>query len=145
MKTPIESLLNLKRWKEDEAKNQFAILLRELATEEKRLLHLEGQYKSFSKKLENTADELINIDEIRKTNEYLEHLLIRIQRQKEAIAAKETEVEDARKVLADASRDRKIFERLDEKQKDAAEKEFKRREQIGTDEHAITGHQRKKA
>ncbi|WP_333652372.1 flagellar export protein FliJ [Dissulfurispira sp.] len=144
MRTPLESLLNLKIWKEDEAKNRFAVLLKELATEERRLYELEDRYSSTGKKLECT-DELVNIDEIKRLNEYLEHLLIRIHRQKGIILEKERQVEDARKVLVEASKEKKIFEKLDERHKSALKKEYKRKEQIGTDEHAVTGHHRKKS
>lgn len=144
MRTPLESLLNIKRWKEDEAKNRFAILLKELSVEEKRLHDLEEQYNSTSKKLDRNTDELVNIDEIRKLNEYLEHLLIRIHQQKKVIADKEKQVEEARRSLVEASKEKKIFEKLDEKQKSAFKKESKRKEQVGTDEHAVTGHHRKR-
>jgi flagellar FliJ protein len=142
----LESLLNLKIWKEDEAKNRFAILLKELAMEERRLRELEDRYSSTGKKMaqktENT-DEMVNIDEIKRLNEYMEHLLIRIHRQKGIVAEKEKQVEDARKALVEASKEKKIFEKLDERHKSALKKEHKRKEQIGTDEHAVTGHQRK--
>ncbi|MFZ5998187.1 MAG: flagellar export protein FliJ [Nitrospirota bacterium] len=144
MRSPVESLLNLKRWKEDEAKNRFALLLRELATEEAKLHKLEEQYQSLSTRF-GGADELINIDEIKRLNEHLEHLLSTIQRQKSILADKEREVEAARRHLADASKDKKIFERLDEKQKHLMEKELRRKEQIGTDEHAVNGHNRHRA
>lgn len=143
----LESLLNLKIWKEDEAKNRFAVLLKELATEERRLCELEDRYSSTGKELAiktEDTDELVNIDEIKRLNEYLEHLLIRIHRQKKVIAEKERQVEDARKALVEASKEKKIFEKLDERHKFALKKEHKRKEQIGIDEHAVTGHHRKK-
>jgi flagellar FliJ protein len=147
MRTPLESLLNIKIWKEDEAKNRFAVLLKELAAEEMRLHELEDHYsstgKEIAKKMENT-DELVNIDEIKRLNEYLEHLLIRIHQQKRIITEKERQVEDARKALVEASKEKKIFEKLDERHKSALKKEHKRKEQIGTDEHAAAGHQRKR-
>ncbi len=144
MRTPLKSLLNLKRWKEDEAKNRFAILLKELAAEEKRLYDLEDKYNLTGKKLECSTDELVNIEEIKKLSEYLEHLLIKIQHQKKVISEKEKQVENARKHLVEASKEKKIFEKLDEKQKSASKKESKRKEQIRTDEHAATGHHRKR-
>lgn len=144
MRTPLESLLNIKQWKEDEAKNRFAVLLKELAVEEKRLYDLEEQYNSISKKLECNTDDLVNIDEIRKLNEYLEHLLIRIHQQKKVIADKENQVEESRRDLVEASKEKKIFEKLDERHKTALKKEQNKKEQIRTDEHAVTGHHRKK-
>ncbi len=143
MSAAIKSLLNLKKWKEDEAKNRFALLLKELDIEEKHLLNLEEKFDSLGEKYECNADELINIDEIKKLNEYLEHVIGKIEHQKKKIIEKERQVEIARKVFLDATKDRKIFERLDEKQKAVMDKEQMRKEQIVTDEHAATGHRRK--
>jgi len=139
----LESLLNIKRWKEDEAKNLFAIRLKNLTVEEKCLRDLEEQYDSISKRLGFDIDELINIEEIKKLGEYLELLLIKIHHQEKVIVEKERELEDARRLLSDASKEKKTFERLDEKHKTAIDKEFRRKEQIRTDEHAGTGHYRK--
>ncbi len=142
MSAAIQSLLNLKKWKEDEAKNRFALLLRELDTEEKRLLRLEDKFDSIRKRYECTTDELINIGEIKKLNEYLEHVIAKIEHQKKTITEKEKQVETARNVFVAATKDRKIFERLDEKQRAVLEKEQRRKEQIGTDEHAVTRYKR---
>lgn len=141
MRTPLQSLLNLKKWKEDEAKNIFAVLIKELEAEEKELALLEEQFQSLGRRFECT-DELISIDEIKKLNEFLDHLCIRIRRQQQVVEGKERQVEEARVALVEASKDKKVFERLDEKQKKQSAKESKRKEQIGTDEHAVTGHNR---
>jgi flagellar FliJ protein len=139
----IESLLNLKRWNEDEAKQRFAFMLGELVEEEKRLLGLEEHYKETEKKFESATNELIDISEIKKLNEYLEHVWVRIQHQKVVIASKEMQVEEARKALQEASKEKKTFEKLDEKQKSQRRKEISRKEQIGTDDHAGMRHGRR--
>ena len=144
MKTPIESLLNIKLWQEDEAKNFFAVTLKELAVEEKQLLNFEHQYNTTSKKLECGPDEAVNVSEFLKLNEYLEQLLVRIHRQIKVIAEKERLVELARKALIEATKEKKVFEKLDEKHKNLIKADSRRKEQIGTDEHAVTGHNRKK-
>jgi flagellar export protein FliJ len=138
----IESLLNIKRWSEDEAKHKFALVLKELDAEEKRLLGLEEQYRHAGRKFESVSNELIDIAEIKRLNHYLEYVLARIRRQKEVIHLKETQVETARKALQEASKEKKTFEKLDEKQKSALLKEIKRKEQIGTDEHAGMRHKK---
>ncbi len=140
----IESLLNLKRWSEDEAKQKFALVLKELDVEEKRLLVLEEQYKHAGRKFESASNQLIDIAEIKRLNYYLEHVLAEIQRQEEVIELKEIQVETARKALQEASKEKKTFEKLDEKQKSGLRKEFKKKEQIGTDEHAGIRHARSK-
>ncbi len=139
----IESLLNLKRWKEDQAKQQFALMLRELALEEKRLAGLEEQYEETGRKFESSANELIEISEIRKLNRFLERLLDKIRLQKEAIVLKERQVEESRKLLQEASKEKKTFEKLDEKQRNLLDREIKRKEQIRTDDNAVVRHARK--
>ncbi|MBF0558951.1 MAG: flagellar export protein FliJ [Nitrospirae bacterium] len=139
----IESLLNLKRWSEDEAKNLFALRLKELAVEEKRLADMEEQYRDIDCRFEAASSELIDVDEIKKLNEYLGHLLVRIRRQREVIILKETLVEEARKMLQEASKEKKTFEKLDEKQKRHLREAAMKKEQIGTDEHAGVRHARK--
>lgn len=140
----IESLLNLKRWSEDEAKQRFSLVLKELDVEEKRLLGLEEQYMQAGRKFESASNELIDIAEIRRLNYYLENVLAKIRRQRKVIELKEIQVETARKALQEASKEKKTFEKLDEKQKSALRKEVKRKEQIGTDEHAGIRHARGK-
>jgi flagellar FliJ protein len=144
MKTPVESLLSLKRWQEDEAKNIFAALLKALDLEEKRLYELESMHLKICETLRRKSDEFINIDDIKKQNEYLEHLLRMIHRQTKVIAQKEKEVEESRRLLAEATKEKKIFERLDDKHREAIKKEIIKTEQAATDEHAVTGHIRKK-
>lgn len=138
----IESLLNLKRWNEDEAKQLFALRLKELAVEEKRFLDLEEQYRDTDRKFEAASNELIDVDEIRRLTEFLGHMLVRIRRQKEVISAKEMRVEEARKMLQEASKEKQTFEKLDKKQKNKIREEVLRKEQIGTDEHAGIRHGR---
>jgi flagellar FliJ protein len=139
----IESLLYLKRWNEEQAKQQFAIFLKELAAEEKRLLGLEEQFKNAGRKFDAASNELIEIDELRRLSRYLELLVDRIRHQKDVIVLKELQVEEARKALQEASKEKKTFEKLDEKQKDLLTREVKRKEQIRTDETAVIRHARK--
>ena len=144
MRTPIKSLLNIKRWREDEAKSRFAVLLRELAAEEKRLFDLEEEVTGVGKKMECDMDELVDVEEIKRLNDYMERVLLEIHKQRRVVSDKVKHVEIARNALAEASKEKRTFEKLDEKNKAALKKEFERKEQIGTDEHAVTGHNRKK-
>lgn len=140
----LKSLLNIKRWKEDEAKNYFAALLKELADEEKRLLKMEQQFKSVSSRLDFNSEELIDIDEVKRLNEYLGHLSGRIGHQKEVISRKERAVEDARNLLVEATKDKRIFEKLDEKQRARLEKGVRKKEQNESDEQTVTRHGRRR-
>ncbi|MCE5312807.1 MAG: flagellar export protein FliJ [Nitrospiraceae bacterium] len=138
MSAIIESLLKIKRWTEDDAKNKFAQLLKELSVEEHRLADLEHQYKGLVLKIKSEARMEIDIDKLKKMHEYSEHMLNRIQMQKNVVAVKESDVDLARKILAEATKDKKVFEKLDEKHKTAVKAEHKKIEQHRTDEHAAS-------
>ncbi|MBN2654440.1 MAG: flagellar export protein FliJ [Nitrospirae bacterium] len=135
MSTIIESLLKIKRWTEDDAKNKFAEILKALSVEEHRLVDLEHQYKSIVLRIKSEARMEIDIDKLKKMHEYSEHMLNKIQLQKTVVLAREADVETARKILTEATKDKKIFEKLDEKQKTAIKEEYKKNEQARTDEH----------
>ena len=64
MKTPVASLLSLKRWEEDEAKNIFAALLKSLDLEEKLLHEFESMHLKICETLRLKSNEFINIDNI---------------------------------------------------------------------------------
>lgn len=138
MTRSIESLLNLKRWREDEVKNLFAQLLKELAVEEEKLAALETQHHMISEKLGEGSEDLVSIEEIRKLQEYSEQLVTRIGHQQEAVASRQEKVEAARAILAEAAKDRKTFERLDEKMRETVESMLQRKEQADADERAVT-------
>jgi flagellar export protein FliJ len=137
MSRSIESLLNLKRWREDEVKNLFAILLKELAIEEEKLAALEVHHDLISGKLNEGSEELVDIEEIRRLQDYSGQLVEKIQYQRTSVATAQQRVEDARAVLTEASQDRKTFERLDEKIRQTADDEQERKEQVDADERAV--------
>ncbi|TAN44326.1 MAG: flagellar export protein FliJ [Nitrospirae bacterium] len=143
MATPIESLLNLKKWEEDEAKNRFAMRLKELAVEEGILARLEQDYALSAQKVKNCSDEPKTIDKLQELLVFIEGLLYRIHSQEEVIKIKGLEVERARLLLTEATKERKTFEKLDERQKDIIKKDMERKEQKITDEHASARHGRK--
>jgi flagellar export protein FliJ len=82
------------------------------------------------------------IEELKNRRDYMEFLINEIHKQERVIKAKENEVERARQVLIEVSMERRTFEKLDEKRKEAIEKEFLRKEQIVSDEHGTTGFSR---
>ncbi|MBF0328302.1 MAG: flagellar export protein FliJ [Nitrospirae bacterium] len=143
MATPIESLLSLKRWEEDQAKNRFAMLLKELAIEEGILEELEQNYALSSEKVKNNHYEPKTIDKIQELLVFIEALVNKIHQQEENIRNKALEVERARGFLEEATKERKTFERLDERQKEMIKKDMDRKEQKITDEHASARHGKK--
>ncbi len=137
MTTPLENLLSLKRWEEDEAKELFATAKRDLDFEEGRLVVLEGNFSALRDKMKLSEKEPVTIDEIRKMNEHMEHLFGLLQRQKESVAASSRRLDEAMKILAEAAKQRKTYETVHEKHKEAERREHKKQEQKGIDEHAV--------
>jgi flagellar export protein FliJ len=137
MKTPLENLLSLKRWEEDEAKNLFATAKNELDLEEKRLAVLEENFNILREKMQYSEKRAVTIDEIKKMNEHMEHLFALLQRQKDAICASIKRLDEAMKILAEAAKERKTYETVDERHKEVERHELKKKEQKGIDEHAV--------
>jgi flagellar FliJ protein len=137
MKTPLENLLSLKRWEEDEAKNLVAWARKDLDIEEKRLAGLEENFSILREKMRYPEKGAVTIDEIRKMNEHMQHLFGLLQRQKDVIIASEKRLNEAMSILAEAARERKTYEKVDERHKEAARQELNKKEQKGIDEHAI--------
>ncbi|MBZ0156337.1 MAG: flagellar export protein FliJ [Alphaproteobacteria bacterium] len=143
MSTPVESLLRIKRWKEDEARNRFALSLKDLAAAEEHLAFLEGQFEDLRKQCD-CSGQVLAIEEIQSRNEWVERLITAMDNQKKVVSEKQRMAETARRALEEAARERKIFQRLDEKQREARERDSRRKEQIRLDEHAVAGHARKR-
>ncbi len=137
-KTPLESLLTLKHWEEEEAKGLFATAKKEFEIEEKRLLSLEENFKTIREEVGCSQKGPISIDDIKKQGEHMEHLCRLICVQKENVAASQKRLDQAKEILANASKECKIYERVEEKHKQAEMAELKRKEQRVIDEHAVT-------
>lgn len=136
MSTPLQGLLNLKRWEEDEAKARFAMRLKDLSTAEAELRDMEDSFTDTGLKMEEAARNETTMQQMAAFQAYLSFLLDAIHRGERAVKLKEAAVEAARKELLEAARERKTFERLEEKRAAEVEKEQLRKERILSDEHA---------
>jgi flagellar export protein FliJ len=142
MKTPLESLLSLKRWEEDEAKNLFAIAKKELDVQEKGLASLEENFRVLRDKMRNPDKAAVTIDEIQKLNAHMEHLFRLLQSQKLSVDASKKRLDEAMKILSEAAIERKTYEKVDERHKEAERGELKKKEQRGIDENAVMRHKK---
>ncbi|MCX8027941.1 MAG: flagellar export protein FliJ [Thermodesulfovibrionales bacterium] len=134
MASTIQSLLGLKQWQEDEAKNAFAQALKSLSAEEDILRALEDKLNSLKKDFINLSSRDTDIDSLKSILDYQEYLIYKISMQRDVISKKEIEVEEARKKLVEATKERRIFERLREKEILQIQKQQERLERIQTDE-----------
>jgi flagellar export protein FliJ len=137
MKTPLENLLSLKQWEEDEAKNLVALARKDLNLEEKRLAGLEENFSLLREKMQYPEKGAVAIDDIRKMNEHMENLIRLIRRQKDVVAASGKRLDEAMSILAEAAKERKTYETVNDRHKEAERYELKKKEQKGTDEHAV--------
>jgi flagellar export protein FliJ len=137
MKNPLENLISLKRWEEDEAKNLFVLAKRELEEEEARLDSLEDNFKGMREAIKGSDNKTATIDEIRQRQQHIEHLVCLLQLQKDAVAIAGKRLEEATRIMAEASMERKVFEKVDERHKEAEKYELHKKEERDIDEHAV--------
>jgi flagellar protein FliJ len=137
MKNPFESLLSLKRWEEDEAKNLFVTAKKDLEKEEERLEGFERNFSELRNSRNLREKKPATIDEIRQVQAHMDRLMSLLRQQKDAVAMSRKRLDDAIRIMAEAQKERKIFETVDEKNK-AAEKQVKhKKEEKDIDEHAV--------
>lgn len=134
MASTIESLLVLKQWLEDEAKNVFAQTLKALSIEEDILKTLEERLNSLKEEFIAISSSDTNINTIKGICDYQDYLISKIKSQKALILEKEVEVEEARKKLVEATKERKIFEKLREKEVLEKKREQDRIERMQADD-----------
>jgi flagellar export protein FliJ len=137
MKTPLESMLSLKRWEEDEAKNLFVLAKKELEEQETRLAGLEKNFDAIRCGIRENEYKPATIDEIRQRQQHIEHLVALLQLQKDMVATGIKRLEEAAKIMSGASMERKIFEKLDDRHKEVEKHEMHMKEEKDIDEHAV--------
>lgn len=136
MPSTIENLLNLKIWMEDEIKNRFASVLRELSIEEDILRSYENKLQEIEEIFENYKEGTLELSKIQDLLVYQDYMINKKEAQKKIIAQKEELVEKIRLELVEATREKRIFQRLLEKEKEKEAKKIQRLEQISSDESA---------
>ena len=120
----------------------FAIARKDVDEQEKRLADLEDNFGALRDKIRNPNKAAVTIDEIQKLNAHMEHLFSLLQIQKESVAASQKRMDEAMNILAEAAKDRKTYEKVDERHKEAERGELKKKEQRGMDEHAVMRHKK---
>jgi flagellar export protein FliJ len=145
MKSPIESLLTLRRWEEDEARNLFVLAKKELVGEEERLAKLERDFAALREGMEERSKAASSIDEIRQAQQCFDHLMLLLKLQRDSVAKSAMKLEEAARVMAAAAMERKKFEKVDDRQKQARRREVGKREERNIDEHAVLRYKKDRA
>lgn len=129
----LQSVLNLRKQKEDSIKNELANATRKLEAEKRKLSELETMLedtvREFNEKTKKTT-----VHELIEFNEYLSLLNSRIKTQKENVNNAAQYVDKVREELVKAVKERKILEKLRERQFEEFLLEQKKLEQKTNDE-----------
>jgi flagellar export protein FliJ len=138
MKNPLESVLTIKRWEEDEAKQLLGDARRALTLEEQCLMHLQEHFGLMQERGTAMERKGVAIDTLFQLQKHLEHLTAQVRHQKTVVAEKQRLLDEAMRILAETAKERKVFEKVDERQKKAERDAKLKQEQKGMDEHAVT-------
>ncbi len=130
----MESVLNIKKKLEEQAKNEYGQANARLFREQEKLNTFLMRREEAKQKLKLILSETLSMTEIRKMEDAVEVLSFYVVQQQLEVKRCEKEVEIAREKLTEAMKERKIFDKLKEKAYEEFLKEENWREQKEVDE-----------
>ncbi|HEY4543636.1 MAG TPA: flagellar export protein FliJ [Tissierellaceae bacterium] len=111
-KFKFQNLLNYKETMENFKKSEYGKALNSYYEEENVLNQIEKTRESI---LNNKNQDIINIGNLRMYNNYLKKIDLDIEEQKELVEVSRKQMEKSQKELVEAMKDKKVFEKLKEK------------------------------
>ena len=130
----MESVLNIKKKLEEQAKNEYGQANARLFREQEKLNTFLMRREEAKQKLKLILCETLSMTEIRKMEDAVEVLSFYVVQQQLEVKRCEKEVEIAREKLTEAMKERKIFDQLKEKAYEEFLKEENWKEQKEVDE-----------
>ena len=130
----MESVLNIKKKLEEQAKNEYGQANARLFREQEKLNTFLMRREEATQKLKLILCETLSMTEIRKMEDAVEVLSFYVVQQQLEVKRCEKEVEIAREKLTEAMKERKIFDKLKEKAYEEFLKEENWKEQKEVDE-----------
>ena len=130
----MQSILNIKEKLEEQVRNDFAQTLMHLNEEEEKLRLLEGRKVSYEEQGRELQKSGLNILDILTNRNAIARMQEFIEIQKDAVAAAQAQLEQARKKLQTAMQESKTQEKLREKAFEAFVKEENAKEAKEVDE-----------
>ena len=130
----MESVLNIKKKLEEQAKNEYGQANARLFREQEKLNTFLMRREEAKQKLKLILCETLSMTEIRKMEDAVEVLSFYVVQQQLEVKRCEKEVEIAREKLTEAMKERKIFDKLKEKAYEEFLKEENWKEQKEVDE-----------
>lgn len=129
----LEAVLNVKRQREENIKNELGKAMQKLETEKRKLARLENSMEEIISEF-NLKTKKTTVHKLIEFNEYLSLLKSNIRQQKETVNKAVLYVDKIREELVKAVKERKILEKLKEKKHEEYLTEQKKLEQKTNDE-----------
>lgn len=130
----MENLLRIKSKLEEQAKAEYGIQMAILRQEELKLESLRQRRNALQEELKDQVSAVLDLFRIRQLEDGVENIKYNMMLQKMVIADQQKKVEQARKKLDEAMKERKTYERLKEKAFEAFKQEVNAQEQKEIDE-----------
>lgn len=127
-----DTILGVKEKIEDDKKNKLGISMQKLVAEQNKLDKLCYKKEDLIHNLEVKMQNTIKVEELRNLSYNLDMMQNIINKQEEVVEQSELETENKRKDLVEASKQKRIFEKL--KEKDYGRHKYNQLKQ----EHALT-------
>lgn len=129
-----DSILSTKEKIEEDRKNKLGISMQKLVAEQNQLSKLCCKKDDLIGDLQEKMQQTIQIKELRNISYNLNIMQDIIEKQVEVVEQSEIETEERRKDLIEASKQRKVFEKLKEKDYEEYKYDELKKEYISTDE-----------
>ena len=136
-KFSLEPVLKYRKLLEEDLQKDFAALRKQLLDERERLSNLEQVKNRFSGEFQEKQVKSISVSDILLYTDYLEQVSKEIKKQSEKILEAEKSLDQKRKELIGAMKNRKMIDRLREKGFKAHVQELSKKEQDLMNEAAI--------
>ncbi len=110
-----DTILTTKEKIEDDRKNKLGISMQKLASEQNQLEKLSHKKNNLINNLEESLQKTVEVSELRNLSYNLDMIQDIIDKQTQVVEQLELETENRRKDLIEASKQKKVFEKLKEK------------------------------
>ena len=134
----LESVLNVRRMKEEKYEKEFSKAIMELEQERNTLKELENRVCEKQLELRMISQNPFSSDKILLFEHFLEHLEQDVEKQVKRIEKVSNDVEIKRLQLIEATKDKKIIDKLKDKEYARHHDEVNRQERTILDEIAVT-------
>lgn len=109
------TILNTKEKIEDDRKNKLGISMKKLAAEQAHLENLLQKKRNIVNEFREKTEKIVTVNELRSISNNLSMIQNIIDKQLNSVEQSKYETENKRKELLEASKEKKIFEKLREK------------------------------